>query len=245
MYRYLFTVSYDGSDYVGFQRQNNAKTIQSEIEKALKRMTRLDLTIHSAGRTDKGVHALNQTFHIDLAFEIDTNKWIKAINLRLPDDIIIRKIKKVESDFHARFSAKSRTYFYSISKHPSTIFTQRYELYVENFNIELAREAILKFIGTKDFTGFYKSSSDKDPIRTINNITIKETNTHYYFIFEGVSFLRYMIRSIMGMVIAVSTNLKDLKDIDLIFETKDRSLAAKTIEAKGLFLKKINYWKKV
>lgn len=245
MPRYLFTVSYDGSNYSGFQRQTNANSIQGEIEKAIKRMSRLEVTIHSAGRTDKGVHALAQTFHLDLDFTIEPEVWLKAINLRLPEDIIIKKIKKVSDTFHARHSAKSRVYYYKISKKPSDIFNQRFEVYVEGLNIELASKAIDKFIGTKDFTGFYKSSSDKDPIRTLSNIKIKETKDHYYFIFEGVSFLRYMIRSIMGTVISVSTNKMELNDIDLIFKTKDRSLAGKTAEAKALFLQKINYWKKV
>lgn len=241
MPRYLFTVSYDGSNYSGFQRQTNAPSIQGEIEKAIKRMSRLELTIHSAGRTDKGVHAIAQTFHIDLDFLIDTDVWLKAINLRLPDDIIITKIRKVSDTFHARHNAISRTYYYKISKKPSNIFNQRFEVYVEGFDVLIAEQAIKKFIGTKDFTGFYKASSDKDPIRTITSIKIKETKDHYYFIFEGVSFLRYMVRSIMGTIISVSTNKISLEDIDLIFETKKRSLASKTAEAKGLYLQKITY----
>jgi len=239
--RYLFTVSYDGSNYSGFQRQSNANSIQTEIEKALKRMTKNEYTIQSAGRTDKGVHALAQTFHLDLDLEIDVNKWIKALNLRLPDDIIIVKIKLVDNNFHARYSAKGRVYVYKIAKQPSTIFSQRFEVYIENFNLELARLASLKFIGTKDFTGFFKSNPNKDPIRTIKSIKIKETKTHYTFEFNGVSFLRYMVRSIMGQIISVATNQLQLKDIDEIFKTKERKLASKTADAKGLYLKKIIY----
>lgn len=241
MYRYLFTVSYDGSNYSGFQRQINSNSIQEEIEKAIKRMTRQEITIHSAGRTDKGVHAIGQTFHIDINIEIEENRWIEALNLRLPDDIIIKKVKRVNNKFHARHSAKKRVYYYKIAKHESNIFTQRFELYVKNFDISIAKEAIKKFIGTKDFTGFFKSNPNKDPIRTIENIEIKETKDYYYIVFTGISFLRYMVRSIVGIIISVSTNKTPIETIDLIFATKDRSLASKTAEAKALYLDKIIY----
>lgn len=240
-YRYLFHVSYDGTDYSGFQRQENSKSIQGEIERALKGMTANSYTIHSAGRTDKGVHALDQTFHLDLPFEIEIDKWIKGINFRLPSDIRINKIKQVDNRFHARHNAKFRVYEYKIAKKESDIFNQRYEVYIENFNIELAIEASLKFIGTKDFTGFSKISKDKEPIRTITEISVKETKDYYYFKFVGISFLRYMVRSIMGTIIAVATDKMSIEVIDEIFETKNRMLAGKTAEAKGLYFKKVIY----
>ena len=240
--RYLFEVSYDGSSYSGFQRQINANSIQSEIEKALKNMTRQELTIHSAGRTDKGVHALAQTFHADLPFEIENiDIFIKGINKRLPSDIIINKIKKVDAKFHARHNAKYRIYQYVISKKPSNIYNQRFEVYIENFDIELAKLAALKFIGVKDFAGFSKKNIEKDTIRSIKSIDIKETKTHYIFTFKGVSFLRYMVRSIMGTIIEVATNKKDISIIDDIFETNNRKLAGKTADAKALFFKKVIY----
>ena len=240
--RYLFEVSYDGSSYSGFQRQTNANSIQSEIEKALKNMTRIELTIHSAGRTDKGVHALAQTFHADFPFEIENiDIFIRGINKRLPSDIIIKKIKKVNNRFHARHNAKYRIYEYVIAKRPSDIYNQRFEVYIENFNIELAKLATQKFVGVKDFAGFSKKNIDKETIRSIESIDVKETKTHYIFTFKGVSFLRYMVRSIMGTIIEIATNKKDISIIDDIFETKDRKLAGKTADAKALFFKKVIY----
>ena len=240
--RYLFEVSYDGSNYSGFQRQINANSIQSEIEKALKNMTRIELTIHSAGRTDKGVHALAQTFHADLPFEIENiDIFIIGINKRLPSDIIIKKIKKVNARFHARHNAQYRIYEYVISKKPSDIYNQRFEVYIENFDIELAKLATREFIGVKDFAGFSKKNIDKETIRSVESIDVKETKTHYIFTFKGVSFLRYMVRSIMGTIIEVSTHKKDIKVIKEIFETKDRKLAGKTADAKALFFKKVIY----
>lgn len=240
--RYLFTVSYDGSNYAGFQRQTNANSIQTEIEKALKNMTRATIIIHSAGRTDKGVHALNQTFHADLPFIIENfDIFIEGINKRLPSDIIIKKIKKVSKTFHARHNAKKRIYKYVIAKNASNIFNQRFEVYIKDFNIEIAKTAAKMFVGTKDFAGFAKSNLNKETIRHIESIEIKETKTHYYFTITGVSFLRYMVRSIMGTIIEVATNKKDIKVIDEIFKTTNRKLAGKTAPAKALFLKSVIY----
>ena len=240
--RYLFTVSYDGSNYSGFQRQINANSIQSEIEKALKSMTMQELTIHSAGRTDRGVHALNQTFHVDFNFEIvNIDRWLLGINKRLPSDIIIKKVKRVSNNFHARHSAKQRVYKYVISKNELNIYNHRFEVYIKDFNLELARLAKDKFVGVKDFKGFSKSQSEKDTLRVVNSIEIKETRNNIYFIFTGVSFLRYMVRSIMGTIIEVSVGKKDISVIDEIFETHNRSLAGKTAEAKALYLKKVIY----
>ena len=240
-YRYLCTVSYDGSSYSGFQRQVGSLSVQEVIEKAIKNMTKIPLTIHSAGRTDKGVHAIGQTFHFDLPFEIDNDILLNGLNRRLSDDVIIKKVIRVKDDFHARHYAKSRIYHYRIAKKPSNIFNQRFEVFIENFNIELAKESIEKFIGTKDFTGFAKLSVDKDPIRTIESIQIKETKDHYTFVFQGKSFLRYMIRSIMGTIIEVATLKKEPTIIDEIFETNNRKLAGKTAPAKGLFFYKVIY----
>lgn len=240
-FRYLASVSYDGSNYSGFQRQLNSSSIQESIEKAIKNMTMIETTIHSAGRTDKGVHALNHSFHFDLLVELDSDILLKGLNKRLSKDIRILDIKKVSNDFHSRHHAKQRVYEYRIAKKDSDIFNQRFEVFVENFNIEIARKCINLFVGTKNFTGFSKLSNDKDPIRTINSITINETNNQYIFTFTGVSFLRYMVRSIMGTIIDVSTNKVDIKIINEIFETKNRKLAGKTAEAKGLFFKEVIY----
>lgn len=241
MYRYFFVVSYDGTNYHGFQRQKEANTIQREIENAITRMTRQEVTIHSAGRTDKGVHAMNQTFHFDSKLEINEDKWIVGLNKRLPDDIIINDCRKVDSIFHSRHHAKARIYRYYIAKKPSDISTYRFELFVENFDVNLAQKATNKFVGIKDFSGFAKVSKDKDPIREIKSIEIIETDDHYIFEFTGVSFLRYMVRSIMGMIIEIATKKHQIDRIDLIFETKDRTLAPVTANAKGLFLEKIIY----
>ncbi|MDY0277073.1 MAG: tRNA pseudouridine(38-40) synthase TruA [Acholeplasma sp.] len=242
MYRYLCTVSYDGSNYAGFQRQINAVGIQNEIEKALKNMTMREVTIHAAGRTDRGVHALGQVFHFDLDFKIeDFGAWLKGINKRLPDDIILKKIKIVNNNFHARHNAKGRVYEYRIAKKESNILKQRYEVYVENFDVNLVKDILDDFIGIRDYSGFSKLAKEKSPIKILYSIELKETKDQYIFIFHGESFLRNMVRAIMGLIIEIGTKKKNREIIKEVFATKNRQLAGKTAEAKGLFFKKVIY----
>lgn len=239
--RYLAIVSYDGSNYFGFQKQEKEITVQQMIERAFRNMTQQEVTIYSAGRTDKGVHALGQAFHFDFNEIEKMDLFIEGLNKRLPIDIRIIKIKKVKDYFHARFDAKKKTYTYTISKVPSSVFDARYEVYVKDFNIDVAKNCVLKFIGTHDFKGFTKYTEGKETVRTIDQIKVLETKTKIRFIFTGKGFLRYMVRSIMGTIIEVSTGKKDITLIDELFETKDRKKASKTAEARGLCLTKIYY----
>ena len=156
--RYLVSVSFDGSNYAGFQKQINALGIQTVIEKAIKNMTATETIIHGSGRTDKGVHAKDLTFHFDSNLDIEESVWVTGLNKRLPLDIRINWVKKIKSSFHARHHAKSRVYEYKIAKKTSDVFKQRYEVYIENFNYENAVNCLNYFIGTKDFRNFYKAS---------------------------------------------------------------------------------------
>ncbi|MCF7930986.1 MAG: tRNA pseudouridine(38-40) synthase TruA [Acholeplasmataceae bacterium] len=238
--RYMAVVSYDGSVYNGFQRQNNGLGIQEVIEKAFRNMTQTEIKIHSAGRTDKGVHAIGQVFHFDSTLNMETSDWLR-INDRLPLDIRIKKIKRVKPDFHARHSAKSKIYKYVIAKNPSTVFSKNYEVYIRNLNIEPMKTAIYDFVGTHDFKGFSQFVKDKPTIKTIYQVSIKESKKHYTFVFHGNSFLKYMVRSMMGTLIQIGLGKKDPSVIKQIYDTNDRSLAGKTAEARGLFLVKIFY----
>lgn len=239
--RYLVTVSYDGTAYHGFQRQDNALGIQAVIEKAFKHMTQTVITIHSAGRTDKGVHAKGQTFHFDSKLEIDPKTWQRALNDRLPLDIRILSVKPVKDDFHARHSAVSKVYQYVIAKQPSSAFSKNHEVYVPNFDIHLIHEAYKAFEGTHDFKGFCQHVKGKPTIKTIHSVTLKETKKHYKFTFHGNSFLKYMVRSMMGTLIEIGTGRKTPDVIQHILETQDRKAAGKTAEARGLYLIKIHY----
>jgi tRNA pseudouridine38-40 synthase len=235
--RFLATVSYDGTKYHGFQSQKNALGIQEVIEKSFKLMTQTIIKIHASGRTDKGVHAINQKFHFDSDLDID---WIR-VNDRLPLDIRIKKVVRVNDDFHARHNAKSKKYKYVIAKKESSVFNKNYEVYIKNLDIEPIKKAYKSFEGTHDFLGFCQHVKGKPTIKTIYQVTLKETKNHYIFIFHGNSFLKYMVRSMMGTLIEIGLHKKDPKIIHQILTTKQRSLAGKTAESRGLYLLQVYY----
>jgi tRNA pseudouridine38-40 synthase len=239
--RYLVTIAYDGTAYHGFQRQDNALGIQTVIEKAFKHMTQTTITIHSAGRTDKGVHALGQTFHFDSKLDIDTDTWKRALNDRLPLDIRVLSVKKVNADFHARHNSVSKIYKYIIAKKPSTAFSKNHEVYIPNLDLESIKLALKLLEGTHDFKGFCQYVKGKPTIKTIHTAILKETQKHYIFTFHGNSFLKYMVRSMMGTLIEIGQGRKTPDIINHILETQDRKAAGKTAEARGLYLVKINY----
>ena len=242
--RYLMFCSYDGSNYYGFQSQVNQLGIQEVIEKAIKNMTQQNVKIHSAGRTDKGVHAYEQAFHVDIIGDFDLNTMIVAINKRLPEDIRILKIKIVNDDFHARHHAHAKKYIYKLSKKPLTAFQSKYYTYVPNLDYELMKNATQLFIGTHDFKGFCEKVIGKPTIKTIFNIKVIESTSLISFEFFGNSFLKYMVRSMMGTLIEIGQHKKQTETISLNLTNPDRTLAGKTAPAKGLYLKKI-YYKKV
>lgn len=241
MYRYKLTVQYDGSDYYGVQRLNNHASIQKTIEKALKNMTAQEILIYVSGRTDKGVHALGQVIHFDLDVDIDNEVFKTGLNRRLPEDIRIVAVRKVSKTFHARHDAKSKVYEYVISKTPSTAFSQRFEVYYPNLDTNKLKLAANMLVGTHDFQGFSVKIDLKPTVKTIFSITVKETKKHLKIRFHGNSFLRYQVRRMVGLLVEVASDKKDMTVISEILTNPDQLSANKTAPAKGLFLVKVNY----
>jgi tRNA pseudouridine38-40 synthase len=238
---YHAIVAYDGSSYYGFQRQNKQLGIQEVIEKALKNMTKQVITIHGAGRTDKGVHAKGQSFHFETEIDLDGETFKKALNKRLPETIRILSVRKTKKDFHARHSAKSKVYTFKLSKKPLTAFEANYEVYVKNLDFVLMQEASQLFIGTHNFLGFCEKVEGKPTVKTIYSIQWKHTKHKVSVIVHGNSFLKYMLRSMMGTLIEIGQHKKKMEVILQNLETPNRKLAGKTAPAKGLYLTKIHY----
>lgn len=241
MIRYKAVISYDGSDYYGFQRLNNHKNIQQTIENAIKNMTAQAIPIYVSGRTDKGVHAKGQVIHFDTEIDLEATVWINGINRRLPADIRILKISKERNNFHARHSAKSKIYEYRITKFPSSVFESRYEVYQPNLDINLIKQGAKLLEGTHDFAGFSINIALKPTVKTIYSVSVKETKKHIIIRFHGDSFLRYMVRRMVGLLIDIGAEKKQVSVINEIFLTKDRMIANITAPAKGLYLVKIFY----
>lgn len=244
--RYLITFSYDGSKFKGYQKQPRLKTVQGEIEKALKELSDKDISISGSGRTDAGVHALNQKAHFDLDMNITCDKLQKALNSFLSDYIYIKKVEEVNDDFHARFNVSAKEYIYKINMGEYSPIEKDY-IYQYNKKLDLVEmERALKYLeGTHDFKSFSKADEEKEDFtRTIiqTNLirNVKDVN-RFIISFLGTGFLRYQVRNMVGLLIEIGEGKRKSEDILYILEAKDRRKAGITAPPEGLYLKDVFY----
>lgn len=243
-FRYKMHISYDGTNYAGWQIQKNKLTIQGSIENVLKKILKKDIKIIAAGRTDAKVHALEQIAHFNFYKNIDLKKLLFSLNSLLKADIRIKKITKVDSNFHARFSAKSKIYRYHIFTGDIQDPFLRMYSYKPNFKFDftLLKKASKYFLGTHNFSSFAnKGSISNNPIKTIKRIDIKKKKNEIILEFEADGFLYKMVRNIVGTLLDVANKKLPIEAIEKIFAAKDRQKASKPAEAQGLFLVKVIY----
>lgn len=248
--RYFMTFAYDGSKYKGYQIQPKEKTVQGEIEKALKKINAgKKVTIHASGRTDAGVHAYNQKAHFDLEKELDLYKLQGSLNSLLPDDIYVKKIEIVDNDFHARFKVTGKEYIYKINMGMYNPIEKDY-VYQYNSPLKVAEmERALHYIeGTHNFKSFTKVDEEKsekeDYIRTILKTKIirdKKDLDKITISIIGTGFMRYMVRNIIGILIEIGEGKRKSEDILKILKEKDRTKAGVTAPACGLYLNDVFY----
>ena len=247
MTRYKATISYDGTLFAGFQRQPHARSVQEEIEKTLTRLNQGNpVTIHGAGRTDSGVHALGQVIHFDLPQARDEEKLRFALDTQTPEDIDFIRVEQVEDDFHSRYKKHSKTYEFIVDygrpKNPMMRHYATHNPYP--LDVEKMQAAIQKLEGTHDFTGFTASgTSVEDKVRTITEARLVEDAEHHrlVFTFSGNGFLYKQIRNMVGTLLKIGNDRMPIEQIDLILEKKDRNLAGPTAAPNGLYLKEIRY----
>ena len=240
--RYKMTISYDGAYFNGYQRQLELPTVQGKIEEALKIVFKEDITIKSAGRTDTGVHAINQIAHFDSNIDIPLKGLIKVLNKSLFPHIYIKNIELVDNNFHARLSAKKKEYRYYISTNEFNPLKSKYIYYYDKqIDINKIKEAMTNFIGTKDFKSLSKGHDKEETIRTIELFEVNETNGIYEFKIVGNGFLRNMVRIIIALLLKVNENKIKPSDIIKIIESKDRKKAPWLAPAEGLYLYNIEY----
>ena len=241
--RYLMTFSYDGSNFYGYQVQNNKRTVQGEIESCLTKINgNKKVKIVGSGRTDRGVHATGQRAHFDFK-EIDISKLQTSLNKLLPTDIFIKSIKIVPDDFHARFDVKKKEYVYKINMGEYNPLKYNYEFQLnQNLNIDKMKKASSYLIGEHNFKSFTKTNEEKeDYIRIIYDIDFKVVNHVLAIKFTGSGFLRYMVRNIVGLLVEVGLD-KVNPEITLdILKSCDRTKAFKTFNPNGLYLNKVYY----
>ncbi len=246
MKRMKATVAYDGTHFEGYQSQPKGRTVQREIDRALRKLHKDD-TIYSvaSGRTDAGVHALGQVIHFDTPLSIPTDRWVVALNVLLPKDIRVVAVEEVDESFHARYSATGKTYRYKWSYEPvHSPFERNYSVWLGHLrpNLERMQEAAQYFIGTHDFTSYCSSKTGTDNrVRTITQLTIDRKGDELVMDVTGDGFLYNMVRTIAGMLIAVGRGWNEPEDIAKIMLQKDRTKAGKTAPAHGLYLVRVDY----
>ena len=244
--RYKLTISYDGSDFYGFQRQRGLISVQQCLEEALSTKLNAPVTTVCAGRTDAGVHALGQVVHFD------SNQILPAdfgfrLNPLLPESIAVSSCKQVPDTFHARFSAKKKTYRYDIytSKIHAPLKRRYAHICVYDLNVENMKKACACLAGEHDFRSFALAESvrGKSTVRTIYDIHIEEGEGGKLLslFVTGNGFLHNMVRAIAGTLIDVGRGRFSPEDMQSILESRDRRRAGKTVEGCGLFLVSVEY----
>ncbi len=238
--RYLITFSYDGTNFYGYQRQKDLRTIEGEIENALKFINDKETLIHSSGRTDKGVHAINQKAHFDIDKKITCYKLKSALNTYTGKDIYIKDVKEVDDNFHARYMAKEKTYLYKIN---TLSYNPLERNYVFQYNKEIDIKKIIAesrcLIGTHDFSAFINKEEKKESyVRTIYDIDIINKNGIIEIKFTGNGFLKYQIRNMVGALIESSKGKVSIKKV---LDSKDRTTFGKIAPSEGLYLIDVKY----
>lgn len=240
------TIEYDGTNYYGWQKQKDKKTIQGEIENALFLLTKENIDITGSSRTDAGVHAKGFVANFKTNSTIPANKFREAINVKLPDDIVILKSEEVDEAFHSRYNAKGKTYEYYIlnSDVPSALMRNTTYHYKYNLDVSLMKKAANAFIGTHDFEGFKsQGSSVKGSIRTIFDLNVEKEGEIIKISVKGDGFLYNMVRIIVGTLISVGRGKINYKDMPEIISSKNRKLAGDCVPPTGLVLKEVYYEK--
>ena len=246
MHRYQLLIEYVGTNFVGWQIQSKGISVQKLIQVKLSKLLNEKISLVGSGRTDSGVHAIEQSAHFDCKKKIlNLDKFLKSINHFVNNkEVSILTIKKRSLNFHARYSAKQRIYKYIIFNRLSrpSIEKRRGWHIIKNLDINLMKKGAKKLLGTKDFSTFRSSSCNaKSPIRTMKSINIKSNKDRVEIQFKSQSFLQQQIRSMVGCLKYLAEKKWDLKKFDLVFKSKKRTLCAPPAPAEGLFLEKVMY----
>lgn len=240
----LLTLSFDGTEYCGWQIQPNGDTVQQRIQDACSLINGEKTTVTGCSRTDSGVHANNFCCTFKTEKKISCEKFIYALNGNLPDDIAVKSCREVPESFHPRYDCTKKEYIYRIwNSRLKNPFEYKYSLqYKRPLDEKLLDEAAKKFIGTYDFKGFCSAGSSVDStVRTIYDASVRRDGDMIVFSVCGNGFLYNMVRIITGTLLAVAENKIDKDDIEKIILSGDRDKAGITAPAKGLFLNKVYY----
>ena len=238
------TIEYDGTNYHGWQIQPNAITVQAALQDALAKITKTQTLIIGAGRTDTGVHAAGQVANFHTRSQMPPPAFQKALNATLPRDIVIINVEEVSPDFHARFSAVSRTYRYTILNraYPSALLRNNTYFFPEPINVQGANTACQSLVGVRDFSSFQRSGSGRiNPICDICDCRCWRAGDLVYFEIEADAFLRGMVRAIVGTVLKLHDRKDGVNQLHKILDAHNRSEAGASAPPHGLSLLRVKY----
>lgn len=237
-------VNYNGKRYSGWQSQPGEDTVQARLERALSRTCKEVIRVVAAGRTDAGVHAFGQVVNFYSNIKIDIGNFPKVVNYHLPPDISVVSAEFVEPNFSARYSAKSKEYKYVVYNHRyrNAIYSDYSYQYPFPVDVELMQKASEILIGEHDFASFMgRKAVVKDSIREIYSIEISRNGDVVEFLFHGKSFLKNMIRIIVGTLLEIGRGRLTVDDLQMMLDSKNRALSGPTAGGNGLFLMKVHY----
>ncbi|MDL4841417.1 tRNA pseudouridine(38-40) synthase TruA [Aquibacillus rhizosphaerae] len=248
MKRIKCIIKYDGTNFSGYQVQPKGRTVQEELEKALKKIHKGEKkSVIASGRTDARVHALGQVIHFDTHLDIPPANWKRAFNAVLPEDIMVKKAAIVSSNFHARFDVVEKEYHYFLStEKEKNVFIRNYAFhFTHHLDLQAINAACKLLEGEHDFSSFCAAKAGVKglKVRTIYHASCykDEEKQQIEFVFKGNGFLYNMVRILVGTLIEVGRGKRQPSDIIDMIEAKDRSVAGKTAPAQGLFLWNVVY----
>ena len=250
MKRIALGVQYDGTAWHGYQKQQDGQTVQDRLEFALQKFARVALATTCAGRTDTGVHALEQVVHFDTELERDIHAWVRGVNAFLPPSIAVRWAKEVApaadlgQQFHARFSARARTYHYVLYNHTtrSPLLVGRAGFVFRPLDVQLMQQASACLIGQHDFSAFRSSQCQaKSPVKLMHEIRIDRHGELVVFTIRASAFLHHMVRNLVGSLIYIGIGKHPPAWLQDVLAGRDRNDAAPTFMPDGLYLAKVDY----
>ncbi len=243
--RFKLTIEYDGTDYRGWQLQENAPSIQAELEKAAFGFCQTECRFHAAGRTDAGVHALGMVAHVDIPRDIEAFKLMDALNYHLKKaPISILNAEKVDNDFHARFSAKKRYYRYHIINRRAKLSLQRGKAWQikEPLDVNVMHDAAQLLIGKHDFTTFRSvQCQSKSPLKTLEKLDVSRDGENIYIDTSAISYLHHQVRSMVGCLYYVGKGKWGKQDMKNALEATDRNALGYNAPPDGLYFMKVDY----
>jgi tRNA pseudouridine38-40 synthase len=242
--RIQLVVGYRGTRYHGWQIQPDVMTVQGTLEAALKTIANETVRVHASGRTDTGVHALGQVVHFDTTSSIPAPSLLRGLNSLLPADLVVKRARDVPTDFHARYSARRKTYAYVVHNHPlRPAFHMSYVWHVaQPLRLAAMQTAAQALIGQHDFSAFRAAScTARSPVRSLMRLTVKRRGKRILFLLTADGFLQHMVRNIVGTLVQIGRGQIDAEAMPAILQSRQRHMAGPTAPPQGLYLVRVMY----